>query len=148
MRLSVIISNILSCLSVGKLMWKRYSMIVFCICTWSFSKDIFHFKMKSTFIGFVSQIFVLCLLKNDEISVLRAFHMSCRFCWIMYYDALVYCFTTYSFSKIHRHISTCILDWRFKAKKYNVKQYYIVKEIDIKRAITRYIFAQNLLEIL
>ena len=32
------------------------------------------FKMKSTFIGFVSQIFVLCLLKNDEISLLGAFH--------------------------------------------------------------------------
>ena len=136
MSISVIISNILSCLSVGKLMWKRYSMIVFCICTWSFSKDIFHFKMKSTFIGFVSQIFVLCLLKNDEISLLRAFH-----CHTVFAEScittLVYCFTTYSFSKIHRHISTCIHDWRFKDKGDIVKLNQFEKEIKIDRTIIR-----------
>ena len=68
---------------------------------------------------------------SESISLSRCF------CWIMYYYALVYCFTTYSFSKIHRHISTCIHDWRFKDKGDIVKLNQFEKEIKIDRTIIR-----------
>ena len=136
MSISVIISNVLSCLCVGNL-WENDNQWLFFVFVHDPSQKTFPiFKMKSTFIGFVSQIFVLCLLKNDEISLLRAFH-----CHTVFAEScittLVYCFTTYSFSKIHRHISTCIHDWRFKDKGDIVKLNQFEKEIKIERTIIR-----------
>ena len=131
MRLSVIISNILSCLSVGKLMWKRYSMIVFCICTWSFSKDIFHFQDEKHIHWFC--LSNICFVSSKKWRNFASESISLSHCFLLNHvlQRLEYCFTTYSFSKIHRHISTCIHDWRFKDNEDNVKLNQFEKEINI-----------------
>ena len=107
----------------------------FCLCTWSFSKDIFHFWDEKHIHWFCLSNICFVSSKKWRNFASESISLSHCFCWIIYYYALVYCFTTYSFSKIHRHISTCIHDWRFKDKEDNVKLNQFQKENNIDRAL-------------